>query len=505
MTIVEALRDRRLFGALPRFRDLTTWAAGWLVFLKAFYGLPLDGAAEREAFRKHTGRSEPRPGGYPEAVAIVGRQSGKSAIAALVCAFEAAMSRDRGAFALLVAQDERAVRRTLFAYAAEPFREVPAFRREIARETADTLELASGGSLACYPCRPAAVRGVRAAVVAVDELAFFTATDGRPTDREMLRALRPCLATTGGRLLILSSPYGQSGALWDLHRAHFGRDDSATLVWQASAPEMNPTLPADYLKRMAEDDPEAYRSEVLGEFRSGVASLFDPEALDAVVVPGRREQPPSAGLFRKAFTDTASGARAGADRWTVGIGHRALERVVVDVVRAWAPPFNPSSVAAEAAELLKSYGCFEVVGDRYAGEFPRELFRSHGITYIPAEKDKSALYVELLSVVNSAGLELPDLPELLRELRGLERRRGASGRDRVDHRPGAHDDLANAVAGLVSLLPAGDAVACGPVGLRRDGSESEGDDDGGDRVGAVADPGGFLSQDSRERKRGWRF
>ena len=96
----------------------------------------------------------------------------------------------------------------------------------------------------------------------------------RPVDREMLRALRPSLATTGGRLIILSSPYGQSGALWELHRKHHGNDDSKTLVWQATASEMNPTLPTDYLGRMQEEDPEAYRSEVLGEFRAGIASFI---------------------------------------------------------------------------------------------------------------------------------------------------------------------------------------------------------------------------------------
>ena len=31
----------------------------------------------------------------------------------------------------------------------------------------------------------------------------------------MLRAVRPKLAMTVGRLLILYSPYGQAGALWD--------------------------------------------------------------------------------------------------------------------------------------------------------------------------------------------------------------------------------------------------------------------------------------------------
>ena len=39
-TIIEALHDRRLLGALPDFADLTTWTP-WLTFLSALYGLPL--------------------------------------------------------------------------------------------------------------------------------------------------------------------------------------------------------------------------------------------------------------------------------------------------------------------------------------------------------------------------------------------------------------------------------------------------------------------------------
>lgn len=316
MKILDALHDPEALGSLPAFSDLSTWRP-WLAFLKAVYGLPMD-VHDLNTFQEHTGRTAPREGGYAEAVAITGRQSGKSAIAALACAFEAATGSVRGTYALLVAQDERGVKRTLFSYAREPFRSVESFAREVVKETADTLELASGVTLACYPCRPAAVRGVRASIVAVDELAFFVSTEGRPTDREMLRALRPALATTGGKLLILSSPYGQSGALWDLHRQHYGRVASPVLVWQASAPEMNPTLPADYVARMADDDPEAYRSEVLGEFRAGVASLFDPEALEAVVVPGRRELSPEPGLRYRAFVDPSGGR---GDAFTLAIGH----------------------------------------------------------------------------------------------------------------------------------------------------------------------------------------
>src|SRR4029077_1518782 len=76
-------------------------------------------------------------------------------------------------------------------------RRCPALRRMVDARTSETVALRNGVTLACYPCRPASVRGLRARVAVVDELAFFISTDGRPTDTEMLRALRPTLATTG--------------------------------------------------------------------------------------------------------------------------------------------------------------------------------------------------------------------------------------------------------------------------------------------------------------------
>jgi hypothetical protein len=447
--LIDAFADPQVFGGLPAFSDLSSWRS-WMVFLRAVYGVvPSDEdiAEDLAIFQKHTGRASPWPGGHPEAVCVVGVQSGKSRIAAAL-ADHAALVGEAGTHALLLAQDQRGAVRTLLRYAKEPFEAIDGFKAEVVRSTADSMELRNGVSIDAYPCRPAAVRGIRACIVVVDELAFFTATDGRPTDREMLRVARGRVATTGGKVIVLSSPYGQSGALWDLHRQHYGRD-SSTLVWQASAPEMNPTLAAGYLARMEQDDPEAYASEVLGQFRAGVATLFDPEALDACVAPGRRERPRADGVVYGSGADPSGGR---GDAFAVAVGHRSGERVIVDALRAWPPPFNPTGVVAEAAAFLKTYGVHETTGDRYAGEWPREAFRSHGIEYRVAEATTSDNYLALLPVVNAARVEFPDVPDLLRELRGLERRRGTSGKDRVDHRPGSHDDRAASVAGLVSLL-----------------------------------------------------
>lgn len=457
LTIIEALRHPQLFGALPKFKDLASWAM-WLVFLKALYGLPLASSAELEAFKRFTGRSKyaPPQGGWPEAVAIVGRQAGKSEVAGVLTGFEAITADpqlDRTeTYALLLAQDQRSATRALLGYAKAPFEMVPALHDELVSITADGVKLKNGVNIAVYPCRPASVRGIRARVVVCDELGFFTSTENIPTDKDMLRALRPTLATTGGKLIVFSSPYGQDGALWDLHRNNYGKDDAPVLVWQASAPEMNPKLPANYLERMAQDDPEAYRSEVLGEFRAGVSTFLDPQAIQDCVDQGVRERAPLSDMTFVGFADPSGGRH---DRFVCAVAHADGQRAVLDAVRIWTPPFNPSGVTAEACEFFKSYRVTQIHGDTYSAEYCAEQFRQGGIDYIPSERNRSEIYLELLPLINSERAVLLDHADLLRELRGLQRKRGTSGKDKVDHRgAGSRDDVSNACAGALVLAGA---------------------------------------------------
>ena len=457
LTIIEALTHPQIFGALPAFQNLESWSA-WLVFLKASYGLPLADATELAIFTKHTGRSvyAPPSGGFAEVVCITGRQSGKTRIAGLIADYEAVTAQPEAdkteTYALLLAQDQRSAIRALFGYAKSPFEVVPSLQSEVFSITADTIKLANGVNVCAYPCRPAAVRGLRARVVICDELGFFTSTENIPTDLEMLRAVRPTLATTGGKLIVLSSPYGQHGALWDLHRNNFGRDDAPVLVWQASAPEMNPTLSKNYLERMEQDDPESFRAEVLGQFRSGVSTLLDIEAIKACVAIGVRERAPQADVSYRSFTDPSGGRH---DRFAVAVAHVEGTRVVLDAVRSWYPPFSPATVIVEACTFLKTYRLTSTTGDRYSAEFCAEQFKLNGIVFEPSERNRSEIYLELLPLVNSERAVLLDHPELLRELRGLERRRGSGGKDKVDHRgAGSRDDVANASSGALVLAQA---------------------------------------------------
>jgi hypothetical protein len=236
-----------------------------------------------------------------------------------------------------------------------------------------------------------------------------------------------------------------------LHRKHFGVDDSPTLIWQATAPEMNPLLSHDYLSRMEQDDPEAYRSEVLGEFRAGLTTLLDPEMIASCVDTGVRERSPQFRTQgrRKGFFDAGGGRVDSAVAAVAEMGPNG--RAILCAIRVWKAPFNPSGVIAEASAFYKSWGVYEPFGDQYAAEHTPEQFRRSGLTYRPSPLNRSEIYLELVPLINSQSVVLLDHPDLLRELRGLERRRGSSGRDKVDHRRGLHDDVANASAGALVM------------------------------------------------------
>jgi hypothetical protein len=161
-----------------------------------------------------------------------------------------------------------------------------------------------------------------------------------------------------------------------------------------------------------------------------------------------------------AFTDPSGGS---ADAFTLAIAHVEDNIVVLDLVREVAPPFLPSEVVEEFADILKAYKIRTVQGDRYAGEWPPEQFNRNGISYEPSELNKSEIYQELLPLLNSRTVALLENDRLQRQLLSLERRTSRGGRDAIDHPRGGRDDLANAVAGALVLAQR----APSPAVLRR--------------------------------------
>jgi hypothetical protein len=446
-TIIDAVRDPEIFGKW--FRNAESWEA-WFAFLAVLFGLPLDDAG-LETYRKHTGRTQPAPGGYYDATLVIGRRGGKSLVMALIAAYLAAfvdwrphLTGGESGTIIIVAADRRQAATTL-GYLREML-SIPLLKGMVTRETNELLELNNDIVIEVVTASYRTIRGRTVCCAIADELAFWPTDDSASPDSEIISAIKPAMATVpGARLLKASSPYARRGVLFSDYERHYGKD-SATLIWKASTRDMNPSVPEPFIAQAFEDDPASASAEYGGEFRTDVESFVSRDVVEACIVPGRHELPPVIGAVYYGFCDPSGGS---SDSMTLAIAHREGERVIVDAIREARPPFSPESVVAEFSALLKSYRCTTVTGDRYAGEWPRERFQAHGISYMAASSPKSDLYRDSLSFLNSGRVELLDLPKLKSQLLGLERRTARGGRDSIDHGPGQHDDIANAVAGVI--------------------------------------------------------
>jgi hypothetical protein len=249
------------------------------------------------------------------------------------------------------------------------------------------------------------------------------------------------------------------------HRDYFGRDDDDVLVVQGGTLAFNPSIDAGVIERARTDDPQAALSEWDAEFRTDLSQFLDDASIDGSIDHARPlELPPRENVAYRAFTDASAGRH---DAFTISVCHRDGERVIADVVRGRKPPFDPASVAKEFASLAREYGCGFVTGDNYAPGWVAGAFRDAGVEYKTSRLTRSETYIESLPLWTRGLVGIPNQPQLVRELRLLERRCARSGKDSVDHGPSGSDDFANSLCGALVLAAAkrSDAIVGPVVGL----------------------------------------
>jgi len=453
VTMREALADPAYFGEAFAGESLATWRA----LLIAAMGEELTDA-ERELFEAVTGREREPLEPVAEFWGVIGRRGGKTRSMAVLTAYLAACCDhravlgpgERGKVPLLAASTLQADQ--AFSFVAGIFETSRNLCDLVASKTSDTLSLVTGIDVEVRPASYRTIRGVTAVAAVCDEIAFWRSDDSANPDKEILKALRPALATTGGLLACISSPHAKRGELYSTFRRHFGAGgDPRILVAKAPSRTMNPSLPASVVERAYAEDPEAASAEYGGEFRGDLAVFVSREALEAATEIGVAVRAPVDRVAYVGFVDPSGGS---SDSMTLAIAHAEGARIVLDFVGERKAPFSPASVVEEFAGYLKQYRLSTVRGDRYAGEWPREAFSAQGITYQVADMNRSELYLATLPLLNSGRAALLDNPRMAAQFLALERRTSRAGKDSVDHPPGAHDDVANAVAGALTMAAA---------------------------------------------------
>lgn len=453
ISILEALEDPKIFG--PFFRG-PSWDA-WKAFLAALFALPMT-VEQLATYTKHTGRKTPPTAPSHEAWLVIGRRGGKSFILAAIAVYLAAfkdwspyIGLGRGTIMIIAA--DRRQGRIIKRYISGLLNEIEMLRPLVEADLDERVDLKSGITIEIHTASHVSTRGYLIIAALVDEIAYLPADESSAErDVEVLNAVKPGMATVPeAMLLCASSPYARRGAMWEAYQKHYAKDGDPILVWQASTREMNPSVPQSFIDQHMAEDPSRALAEYNAIFRTDRERFAMREIVQACVGDHYEIGPSSEHSYTFAV-DPAGGS--GEDSFGACVMHREGNIVITDAVREIRPPFSPEAVVGELATLAKSYRCSRVTGDRWGGEFPREAFRKHGLSYEPSKIVKSDLYVNLLPLLNSRRIVLPRNDRLFNQIISLERRAVRGGHDTVDHPVGhgQHDDAANAVALAASLV-----------------------------------------------------
>ena len=195
MNIIEAIRDKQLFK--PFLGKLDTWQP-WMTALRCLYGLPIRGETAKELIHECTGRTELPSAGFDTALFLTGRRSGKSRIAAIVGAFEAALAGHESKLAkgekgiVLIASPTKSQSRIVRDYIRAIF-DVPILAGEVAKETREGFELNNGNRIEILAGDWRTVRGYTLIAAIVDEICFFgyDSESKVKSDSELIRAIKP--------------------------------------------------------------------------------------------------------------------------------------------------------------------------------------------------------------------------------------------------------------------------------------------------------------------------
>src|SRR5271169_1221001 len=288
-------------------------------------------------YRQCTGRTALPTAPFSEACLVVGRRGGKSRVLALIAVFLACF-RDYtphlapGEVATIaVLASNRSQARSIFRFVSGLLKAVEPLAAMIETETGEFIGLSNRVVIEISTASFRTTRGYSFAAVLCDEIAFWRSDESSANpDTEILRALRPGMATIPGSILLLaSSPYAKRGELYNAYRRHHGKDGARVLVWKSPTQAMNPKIKQEIIDEAYESDPEAARAEYGAEFRDDLADFVTKEIVDAVTMWGRGELPPELGVVYSAFCDPSGGV---SDAMTLAIAH--LDRRSVCVLDA---------------------------------------------------------------------------------------------------------------------------------------------------------------------------
>lgn len=387
-------------------------------------------------------------------VICAGRQVGKSrlfAILALHHAFAHANST-----VLVVSAGDKASKRLLEDIATLAMSS-PFLAGSVVDDTSQTVVLSNGSRILSVPASTRQIRGWAVDLLIIDEAGFI--------DQEIWRAAEPSIiARPDSRVLLCSTPWGSAEHFFrQLWRLGMDAPDEQLASWHWPS-RVSPLVDEQLLEQIRErESPLYFAREFLAEWTDDEGAYFTEAELSGAVV--KYELVPPADAWQSVRDDVVAGVDWGFNRdanaLTVvacrGFDDEGRKRFWLPWVEAatgvlysdWIEHIVAASgFAGDGGYWFSSVVC-ELNG---VGAMPSQVLASrfadlgaHGVvepvTTSVRSKETAFGYIKLL--LQQKRLDLPEHPELLKQLRGLQFEALPSGQMRiaVPERLG-HDDLA---------------------------------------------------------------
>ncbi len=286
------------------------------------------------------------------------------------------------------------------------------------------------------------LRGLEATDIIIDEAAFVA-------EETITQVALPMLATTGGRLTLVSTPQGMNH-FWRFYEQ--GRAGQHGISCQHGPTSQNPLVSPEFLEiQRGLVSERVYRVEYEAEFINSNGRIFRAEMLDRCVVPRidrRADDLVVIGVDWAKYSDSTAvvvcaGSREAcrileASAWNLLSWQEQLQRVH-DIVERYPGARVICDATGVGDPLLET---LQTKCERHAPE---------GVVFTAPEKQR--MIESLAWMVEQGHLKTEPHPELMKQLLHFEGKVTRAGNVRLGAASGYHDDLVIALALATSRMP----------------------------------------------------
>ncbi len=284
---------------------------------------------------------------------------------------------------------------------------------------------------------------------------------GNASGGSLYQALAPSVAQFGGlgKILMLSSPWTQSGIFWDLFKQAKSGNFHHMQAVQCPTWEVNPTINEEFLEQERIRDPELFAVEYGANFSQLLSAFIDFDLIENAVNYERSVLPPQS-KYKGRYYLSLDPAKGNRDQYTACIVHYEGQRLIIDKWHEFKASLgegkkkqvNIAEVENWILEQHQLYGFSEVVLDQYnsAATIQKLSGRLNVSEIFWTVWNKMEAYSKIRELFNSGNIDLYLHPKANQQLKNLTVVYRSSGQWSVSGGSGsAVDDYASALAGCV--------------------------------------------------------